>query len=260
MELIAQVFPAFLLVFCRITAFFVTSPIFSNRMFTARFRVGIAFFVSILVFLTIGYDTSIVADGYFILAIIRETLIGMLIGFIAYLFFAIVQTAGGLIDLHMGLAMANVVDPVSGVTAPIMGNLKFMLMSIVFLTLNGHHYLLSAIMRSYEWVPLDNHFFQKIYNGSTTAFLARTFADTFLLALQIAAPIMVAMFIADVGLAMLTRAAPQFNVFVVGIPIKIMVGLALLIVLMLGMGVLFQMLFNEMFAALEKLFVLLRTP
>ncbi|WP_373229578.1 flagellar biosynthetic protein FliR [Cohnella sp.] len=259
MDIITQAFPAFLLVLCRISAFFIVAPIFSTRTFPKSMKIGLSFFVSLIVFMTIGFDTNVTADATYILAIIREIFAGLLIGYVAYIFFAIVQTAGGLMDLQMGLAMANIIDPITGVTAPMMGNLKFMLMSLVFLSLNGHHYLLAAIMDSYEWLPLDNKLFEIYYGGNVTEFLTRTFADTFLLALQISAPIVVTMFLTDVGLALLARTAPQYNVFVIGIPVKILVGLAMLVLLLPGFSALFQMLFDHMFEAIEKLFVVFRS-
>ncbi|QJD83365.1 flagellar biosynthetic protein FliR [Cohnella herbarum] len=259
MELIMQVFPAFLLVFCRITSFFVVAPVFSSRTFPATIKIGLAFFVSLIVFLTVGFDSKIATDATFILAIIREVFAGLIIGYVSYLFFAIVQTSGAFMDMQMGFGIANIVDPITGVSAPMMGNLKFMLMTLVFLSVNGHHYLLAAIMDSYKWLPLDNQLFQIYYSGNITEFLTRTFADTFLLALQISAPIVVAMFLTDFGLALLARTAPQYNVFVIGIPVKIIVGLALLVLLLPGFGILFQMIFDHMFQALEKLFTIIKT-
>jgi flagellar biosynthetic protein FliR len=259
MELIMQVLPAFLLVFCRISSFLIVAPIFSSRTIPTPFKIGLAFFISLIVFLTIGFDTSVTADATYILAIMREILAGLLIGYTAYIFFTIVQTAGGLMDLQMGFAMANIIDPISGVTAPIMGNLKYMLLMLVFLSINGHHYLLSAIMDSYKWLPLDNKLFQVYYGGNITQFLIRTFADTFLLAIQISAPIVVAMLLTDFGLALLARTAPQYNVFVIGIPIKIIIGLAMLVILLPGFSALFQIVFDQMFQALEKLFVVFQS-
>jgi len=254
-----QVFPAFLLVLCRITAFFVVAPVFSSRNVPRTAKIGLAFFISVIVFLGVGFDTKVAADATYILAVIRETFAGLLIGYVSYLFFTIVQTAGALMDMQMGFGIANIVDPVTGVSAPMMGNLKFMLMILVFFSVNGHHYLLSAIMDSYKWLPLDNRLFETYYGGDVTEFLARTFADTFLIALQISAPIVVAMFLTDFALALLARAAPQYNVFVIGLPLKILVGLALLVLLLPGFGTLFQMVFDRMFEALEKLFVILKS-
>ncbi len=254
-----QVFPAFLLVFCRISSFFVVAPVFSTRTFPKTIKIGLAFFISLIVFLNVGFDTKVTADSTYILAVIREVFAGLLIGYVAYIFFTIVQVAGGLMDMQMGFGIANIVDPISGVSAPMMGNLKYMLMTLVFLSVNGHHYLLAAIMDSYKWLPLDNKLFQIYYGGNITEFLTRTFSDTFLLALQISAPIVVAMFVTDFGLALLARTAPQYNVFVIGMPLKILVGLALLVLLLPGFGTLFQILFDHMFEALEKLFTILKS-
>lgn len=257
-DLLEQVFPAFLLVLCRISSFIVVAPVLSSRNVPKTLKIGLAFFISLLVFLTVGFDAKIVADATYLLAVLREVLAGLLIGYVAYLFFTVMQIAGAFMDLTIGFGIANIVDPISGVSAPILGNFKYMLTILVFLSLNGHHYLLAAIMNSYKWLPLDNGLYGSIADAGLANFLVRTFADTFQLALQISAPIVVAMILADIGLGFLARSAPQYNVFVVGIPIKIITGLVLLIVLLPGFGALFQILFDEMFQRLDQLFTLLK--
>ncbi|RUS46360.1 flagellar biosynthetic protein FliR [Cohnella sp. AR92] len=258
MELITQYFPAFLLVFCRISSFMVVAPIFSAKTVPRPLKIGLSFFISYIVFMQVGFNEKVVADGNFIFSILKEVLAGLLIGYVCYLFFAVVQTSGALMDMQMGLSMANIVDPLTGISAPLMGNFKSMLLMLVFLSINGHHYLIQALMDSYNWLPLDNDLFGIVQGGTLTEFLARTFADTFMLALQISAPLVVSMFLLDVALALLTRAAPQFQIFVIGVPIKILLGLAILILILPGFGTLFQMIFDRMFDALEKLFVVLK--
>ena len=259
MELITQYFPAFLLVFCRITSFMVVAPIFSTKSVPNIVKIGLSFFISYIVFMQVGFNDRVVADGNFIFSIMKEVLAGLIIGYVCTLFFSVVQTSGALMDMQMGMSMANIVDPLTGLSAPLMGNLKNMLLILVFLSINGHHYLIGALMNSYIWLPLDNNLFGIIYGGALTEFLTRTFADMFLLALQISAPLVVAMFLLDLALALLTRAAPQFQVFVIGIPIKILLGLAILILILPGFGTLFQMIFDRMFAALEQLFVVFKS-
>jgi flagellar biosynthetic protein FliR len=256
-DMVMQAFPAFLLVLCRISAFCVVAPVISSRNVPAFLKVGLAFFISVLVFLSVGFDASVTTDGTYILAILREILAGLLIGYVAVLFFAVMQTAGTLMDLKIGFGIANIVDPVTGVSVSLLGNLKYMLTMLVFLSMNGHHYLLAAIMHSYQWLPLDNELFSRIAQGPLAEFLVRTFADTFRMALQIAAPIAVSMALTDIGMGLLARSAPQFNIFVVGIPVKIFIGLAMLVVLLPGMGYLFQVLFDQMFQAMDRMFVLL---
>ncbi|MFF2089024.1 flagellar biosynthetic protein FliR [Paenibacillus sp. NPDC058174] len=254
MDLFVQSFPIFLLIFCRITAFFVVAPLFSMRGVPNAFKIGLGFFISFIVFMTYGMKQTVVPDAQYILFIFREVLVGLLIGYIVYLFFTVVQTAGALMDLQIGFAMANVVDPMTGTSAPLLGNFKYMLLIMIFLIMNGHHYLLTALMDSYQWIPLDNELFGRLYEGSITEFLTKAVGHTFMLALQIAAPLTVSMFLTDAGLGFLAKTAPQYNVFVIGIPLKIIIGLFVLILLMPGMAVLFDKLFAILFDNLEQLF------
>ncbi len=253
-------FPIFLLIFCRITAFFVVAPVFSTRTVPATFKIGFCFMVSLLVFLTYGIKQTIVPDAGYILAVFREILAGVLLGYVAYLFFTVVQTAGAFIDLQMGFGIANVIDPMSGTSSPMIGNFKFMIATLIFLSINGHHYLLMALLQSYEWIPLSNELFGRIYEGSISTFLAHTFAETFMLALQMSAPLVAAMFLTDIGLGFLAKTAPQYNVFVIGIPIKIIVGFLMMAVLMPGLVTLFDHLFSQMFSAMEKLLGIVQGP
>ncbi|MFD0711286.1 flagellar biosynthetic protein FliR [Paenibacillus sp. GCM10027626] len=258
MELFLNGFAIFLLIFCRITSFFVVAPLFSTRNVPTSFKIGFGFIISLLIFFAYGVKQTIVPDAEYIVTIIREIAAGVLLGFVVYLFFTIVQTAGAFVDMQMGFGMANVIDPMSGTSAPLLGNFKYAISILIFLSINGHHFMLQALMRSYEWIPLSNELFARIYDGNIAHFLVQTFTYTFMLSLQLAAPLVVAMFLTDVGLGFLARTAPQFNVFVIGIPLKILVGFLLLGMLMPGLLAIFEHLFTEMFAALEKLFGILQ--
>jgi flagellar biosynthesis protein FliR len=212
------------------------------------------------VFLSYGMSQTIVPNAEYVLIVMREILIGLMMGFVVYLFFSAIQTAGSLMDMQIGLAMANVVDPHTGVSAPLLGNFKYMLMLVVFLMMNGHHYAITGLMNSYQWMPLDNELFSRMVSGSLTDYLIRVFGNTFLLALQVAAPLVVAMFLTDLGLGFLTKTAPQFNVFVIGVPLKLLLGLFLLVLLMPSLAFLFEKLFSIMFDSLEGLFGIVQGP
>lgn len=260
MNAIVEGFPIFLLIFCRITAFFVVAPVFSSRGVPNTFKLGLGFIISLIVFLSYGMEQTVVPDALYVLTVIREIIIGLLMGFVVYLFFMSVQTAGALMDMQIGFAMANVVDPHSGVSAPLLGNFKYMLMLVVFLMMNGHHYMLTGLMDSYQWMPLDNELFSRLMSGSITDYLVRVFGNTFLLSLQVAAPLVVSMFLTDLGLGFLTKTAPQFNVFVIGIPLKLILGMFLIVLLMPSLAVLFEKLFSIMFESLEQLSAIVQDP
>jgi flagellar biosynthetic protein FliR len=100
---------------------------------------------------------------------------------------------------------------------------------------------------------MNNDLFLRMVDGSLSEFLVRTFAQSFVLAFQMSAPLVTALFLTDVGLAFLARTAPQYNVFVIGVPLKIIIGIALLLVLMPGLAMLFQNLFEIMFESMENL-------
>lgn len=248
-----QSLPVFLLIFCRISAFFVVVPVFSSQSVPITFKVGISFFVALVVFSASGTGITVPQDFSYILMILREVLIGLLLGFIGNLMFMAIQTAGSFIDIQIGFGIANVIDPMTGASAPILGNFKYMIALLMFLSINGHHHLLNAIVYSYNWVPMNNDLFLHMIDGSLSEFLVRSFAQSFVLAFQMAAPLVTALFLTDVGLAFLARTAPQYNVFVIGVPLKIIIGLALLLVLMPGLAVLFQNLFDIMFESMENL-------
>lgn len=252
--------PIFLLIFCRVTAFFVVTPIFAHRTIPAMFKIGLAFFISLFVFMMHADQQTLVLDVEYILLVIREVLIGLMMGFIVYLFFAVTHTAGGIIDMQIGFAMANIIDPVSGVTVPLLGNFKYLLMIIMFFMMNGHHYLLTGLMDSYLWIPIENNWFSKIAEGSLAQFITDAVINSLIIGVQIAMPMMVAMFIIDVGLGFLAKTAPQFNVFVIGFPVKIMIGLFLLFLLMPGMALIFEKVFAIMFDTLEQFFGVVNGP
>lgn len=252
MEWLLQAMPGFMLIFCRIASFFVVTPVFSARHVPNHFKIGLAFFVTLMSLPAAG-SRPVSLDSLYIASLFKEVLVGLLLGFVASMFFTVMQMAGAFIDMQMGLTMANIIDPLTGAASPIIGNLKYVLAMLLFLSYDGHHWLLRAIMESYEWVPLHNEMFARLYEGSLTEFLLRTFTDTFSIAFQMAAPIMVAMFLTDVGLGVLARTAPQFNIFVVGVPIKLLIGFTLLVLVIPGMLYVFGHLFTSMFAAMQKL-------
>ncbi|KIL39233.1 flagellar biosynthesis protein FliR [Gordoniibacillus kamchatkensis] len=257
MEQVLAYLPAMLLVLCRVSAFFVVAPVFSYRTVPNTFKIGLSVFVALLTFMAVGTKTVVHFDLTYILLVIREMMVGMLLAFLATLFFSVVQIAGSFMDIQIGFGIANVIDPMTGASSPMLGNFKFMVAIMLFLAFDGHHYFLQAIMNSYSWVPIDNDLFGKIAGGSVSDFLVRSFITMFTIAFQMSLPVLAAMFLTDVSLGLLTRVAPQFNIFVVGVPIKILIGLAVLIILFPSFVSLYRDLFSAMFGSMQQLLQLL---
>jgi flagellar biosynthesis protein FliR len=253
MEQFFLVWPNLMLIFCRITAFFVTVPVYSSRNVPTTFKIGLSVFMSFIIFASMGTSNPVPMDSQYVLLILREILVGVLLGFLVYLFFTAVQTAGSFMDIQIGFGIANVIDPLTGASAPMLGNLKYMIAILLFLAFDGHHFLIRAIIDSYQWIPIQNELFARIYNGQISDFLFKSFSTMFYLAFQLAAPVIAVMFLTDLGLGLLTRVAPQFNIFVVGVPLKMILGFLVIIIVFPELISLFHGLFVTIEDSIYKL-------
>lgn len=246
----------FLLVFVRMTAFFVAAPVFSYRTVPNAFKIGLGFFAALAAFMTIPHEASIPLDLTFALMIVKEAIVGLVLGFVAAFILYILQIAGGFIDFQMGFAIANVVDPQTGAQIPIIGNFKYMLSMLFFLSVNGHHLLIDGVVRSYQMVPIEA-LFVSIGSESVALFISQLLVKIYIIAFQIAIPIVGALFLVDVALGMIARTVPQLNVFVVGIPLKIFVGFLMILLTLSMFFYLLQSVFKEMFDTMGQLLQLL---
>lgn len=249
-----NILPVFILIFVRIAAFFVTSPLFSYRTIPMPFKIGFSFFLSLVMTSAIG-TTDIAVDDMYVLLLVKEILVGLFIGLIAYIILAAVQVAGGFIDFQMGFAIANVVDPQTGAQSPLIGQYFYIIALLFLLSVDGHHLLIDGIYFSYEFIPLDSwaHF----QNDSLADFIIETFNYMFIIAFQMSIPIVGCLFLVDVALGIIARTVPQLNVFVVGLPIKIFVSFVVLLVFLSLYMTLTKGLFSTMFNTMHRLMELL---
>lgn len=246
-------FPVFLLILVRVLGFFVTMPLFSYRTIPVQFRIGISVFLAFIIFYTVD-PSGIVFDELYLFLIIKEVLVGVLIGLIGYIIISAVQVAGGLIDFQMGFAIANVMDPQTGAQSPITGQYFYIIALLFLLSVDGHHILIDGIVNSYSFIPID--VFVPFENGSIADFVIRAFNSMFLIAFQIAVPIVGCLFLVDVALGIIARTVPQLNVFVVGLPLKILVSFVAILVFLSLYIVLVKNLFRYMFEVIQGLMML----
>lgn len=235
-------FPAFLLIFVRVTSFFLMMPLFSYRTIPASHKIGLGFSLSIIMFSTIGAPEIAIDNAYFLL-IMKEALVGLFIGFIAALMMSAIQIAGGLIDFQMGFAIANVIDPQTGAQSPLMGQYLYTIALLFLLTVNGHHLLLDGIFYSYNFVPIDQVMIP-FGNENIAEFIILSFNKMFIIAFQMSLPVVGSLFLVDVALGIVARTVPQLNIFVVGLPVKIGVSFLVLIAVL---GVL-MMVISDLFS------------
>ncbi len=154
------------------------------------------------------------------LMVLGELILGLVLGLLVHIIFAAVQTAGQVIGFQMGFAMMNVVDPMTGVSEAITAQFLYMITLLLFLSMNGHLYMLKGFSHSFELVPPGGLLITPELVDQVVSFSRQIFV----LAVKIAAPVMAAVFLVDLALALIGRAAPQMNVLFVGFPLKIAVG------------------------------------
>ncbi|MCZ0702577.1 flagellar biosynthetic protein FliR [Natronobacillus azotifigens] len=221
--------PAFLLILVRFGAFFSTVPIFSYRNIPTPFKIGTAFFISWIILYTLDIP-EISLDYTFLLLIGKEAIVGLLLGLVAYMILAAVQIAGGFIDFQMGFAIANVVDPQTGAQSPVIGQYFYTFALLFLLAVDGHHLLINGAFYSFEMIPLDQ--FINFTDETILLTIVHMFNQLFLIAFQLAIPLVGCLFLVDVALGIIARTVPQLNVFVVGLPLKILVSLFVLTMFM----------------------------
>lgn len=230
MEYWLDQFHIFLLVLLRVSALLMVAPIFGHRTWLARAKVGLAFTVSIILFPIVADQPLDVPAGVlpYALMMIREVLMGVVMGFVVLLLFVGIQFAGQVAGLQMGFGIVNVIDPQSSNQLSIMGQFLNILAILLLLSLNGHHTILTGLVTSFETIPLGGVVLKA---GLMQKMIAIT-AEVFIIGVKIAAPIMTALFLVTAAMGVLARTVPQMNVFMVGFPVQISVGLGAFLVCM----------------------------
>ncbi|WP_104086865.1 flagellar biosynthetic protein FliR [Arthrobacter sp. GMC3] len=216
----------------RMTAFIVIAPPFSYNAIPLRIKGMLALGLALAMSARLPATGTVSETGAFVAALVLEIVTGAALGFLVYLVFAAVQTAGALIDTFGGFAMAQAFDPQSMVNGAQFTKLFQMTVLALLFASDGYQLIIGGLMRSFEAIPVGAGFdlahpAQVIATATTGMFLA---------AVQIAGPLLVVLFLADAGLGLLTRVAPALNAFAMGFPLKIMLTLALGGLLVLGLG------------------------
>lgn len=223
---ITSKYQIFLMILVRMTGLFLITPIFSRDNIPNILKIGFSFFCSIILVNIIEIEIMDLTLLELFIFSIKELLVGLMLGFISYLFFTVFYLAGQVIDMQIGFGMVNVLDPQQNIQVPIMGSFYYMICILIFLILDGHHYLIEALVNSYDYIP----FGQIKFTGDMVNHLVRTLTQTFIISFKISGPVLAAIFLVDVLLGVLAKTMPQMNVFVVGMPLKIFIGIAVVMI------------------------------
>lgn len=239
----------YFLILIRVSGIFIISPIFARNNLPMILKISISVLIAFVLLPVMSTTTVIQHDSLFEIAIdsIGEFLIGIIIGFICFLYFSTLYLAGTIIDTQIGFSMVNVLDPQTNSQIPIMGNFYNILITLVFLAVNGHHLIIRGLAYSFEIIPIG--FAYGISDDFITK-LTHIMLEIFILAFRFSAPILIMIFIANVLLGILARSMPQMNVFIIGMPLKVLVGLLTVIIAMQYLVPFSQELFDRMHGGL----------
>ncbi len=204
----------------RVLAMITSSPILGNKQLPRRIKIGLAILLSIVIAPTLDPMPDVqIGSPQGLLILVQQIIIGTMIGFIIRMVFTAVEMAGEFAGLQMGLGFASFYDPQNSSYSPVIAQWLGIIASLIFLSMNGHLILLSAVAESFHTLPVGQMLPAKSFLAA-----AQWGASIFAYALQISLPLLAALLIANIALGILTRAAQQLNLFAIGFPITLSVG------------------------------------
>ena len=220
----------FLLLFFRTAAVLMTAPLFGSQAIPVKIRILLPFVISIVLSMSLkgkidlGSSVALIESQGMVglsVAVVSEVILGIAIGFTARLAFVSLHMAGRLVGQEMGFGMMGMLDPSTRESMEIIGQYNTVVATIIFLAIRGHDFILMGIAKSFITIPLAEQWLTGAFIGKMNA----VFVGIFETAFRIALPVMGALFLAKIAMGILARTMPQMNVFIVGFPLQIAVGL-----------------------------------
>ena len=231
-ESIQQV-QGFFWVFIRVGVLFFLLPFFGARNIPAMWKVGFSLLTALILFPVVppppAFPRTILEV---VLGVASEVLLGFVLAIGVRMLFAAVELAGQFIGFQMGFNMASAMDPETGGQSTVMSQFLYLFTILIFFSLNGHHMFIRALAASFYKVPPDSFHL----NTSVVGALVKVSGDMFLIAIKMAAPIMIALFLSNLCLGIVARTVPQVNVLMIGFPLNIFLGMILFSLLLLNIS------------------------
>lgn len=227
--LTTESFSLFLLLLARFSAALIFNPVYGRKNIPSMMQIGLALVLTLLVMPTIPPITLNFAKPIvFLVTIFKEIVLGYAIGQVIHLYFAVVITAGEIIDTQLGLGMLKIYDPTINVSMPISGSLMNIMVLLLFFVTKSHLNFIGLIVSICQVFPPST----VIINFSASEYIVRIFSDILVLAVKLALPIIAVEFLVEAGLAVLMRLVPQINIFVIGLQAKLGIGLIVLVMIL----------------------------
>lgn len=245
---IIERFYMFLWPMLRISALMLTAPPFSSSVFNLRVRTIVALSLTWMIYPLYNWPTIDPLSAPGLVEVFNQIVIGASMGLVLQVVVAALVLAGHAISSAMGLTMSSMIDPSVG-NVPILSQFLIILSTLIFVGTGGHAMLLGLVLESFRWLPIG----QSLMNQDAYGLIVRWSSMIFLGGLLLSLPVMVALLFINIGLGVVTRAAPSLNIFAVGFPAMIIAGFFVLFVSMDSIGGRISWLWVQGFATLRAL-------
>jgi flagellar biosynthetic protein FliR len=215
----------FFWVFIRVGALVFMLPLFGATGIPSLWKAGLSFLLAIIIVPNVPMPRTFPeSDLELLLGVCSEILISFLLAILVKLFLASVQLAGQFLGFQMGFNVASVMDPQTGGQSTVISQFLYMFTILLFFSINGHHLFIRAMVESFQAVPPLSF----RLSPSLMKVLIKISGEMFLIAIKMAAPILVALFLSNLCLGIVARTVPQVNILMIGFPLNIALGLILL--------------------------------
>lgn len=244
---------AFILVLLRVSAFIVAMPLIGNEQVSPQVKVLFSLVLAMIVFPIVSWKQTLGVDyeASYIWLAGKEVLIGLIIGYIARLFFFALMIAGEFISISAGLSSEQLFNPATGGTTTAVTQFQVLIGSLLFLTMDGHHQLIACVVKSFEVVPLSLDGIN-LLSKDAVGTLGK---DVIWQGFKIAAPVVVAIFFMNLIMGIIGKAVPQVNVLITSLPVNVMVSF---IVILVSLPLMIRQMDSLSSLTMERLFLVLK--
>jgi flagellar biosynthetic protein FliR len=243
-------FDFFLLILVRITGFIYTAPFFSLKNVPIRVKTGLSIFLTIILFYSIpGKQPEYYGVIGYAILIVKELIVGVLMGYFSNIAYHILSFSGQMMDMEIGFSMANEFNPISQVQTTITSNLYGYLVMLIMMISNLHHYFLKAMIDSFKIIGVG----KAIFHTDLYKVMVHFITEYFIIGFRIVLPIFASILMVNTILAILAKVAPQMNMFVIGMQLKVLVGLFVLSFVIQLIPSVSDFIFNDMIEMLKEI-------
>ncbi|MDH5601210.1 MAG: flagellar biosynthetic protein FliR [Gammaproteobacteria bacterium] len=233
----------------RVSAMVATAPVFGTRSVPMKVKIMTALAITSVLVPVIPAPEVNVFSPLAVIMIAQQILIGVIIGFTVQLVFSAVITGGQIVAMQMGLGFSLMVDPQNGAQSPVLSQFYILLVMLVYLAINGHLVLVEVLAESFRTMPVSANGlvaddFMQVVRWGTNIFAG---------GLAIALPAIASLLVVNIAFGVMTRSAPQLNIFAIGFPITMMLGFALVMITLPNVGPKSISLFSDVYQLLQNI-------